>query len=161
MAEVRGKGWKRAGIAVAAVIVLLLLAAGWFSYRTRVEPPMIVMTGDTSAAVDNPAPDFFRFGKNWLSHDSSGLWIMYTEGSPFMRGVAHGKLARELMAGQEQAFIDRIRTMIPSASYLRFLRYFIYWFNRDLDRHIPEEYREEIYGVSRDASAEFDLVGPA
>jgi hypothetical protein len=49
--------------------------------------------------------------------------------------------------------------MIPDDSYLKFLKYFIYWFNRDLDEYLPEEYKEEIYGISLSASDRYDFIG--
>ena len=35
-----------------------------------------------------------------------------------------------------------------SESYLKFLRFFIVLFNRNLGKNVPEEYRDEIYGIS-------------
>ncbi len=42
--------------------------------------------------------------------------------------------------------------MIPSKFYLHFLKYVVGWFNRDLDKHVTEEDKEEIYGISLSAS---------
>jgi len=84
---------------------------------------------------------------------------MYVEGKPFDRGVINGKLSGELIYIQEKAFVDRIREMIPSQSYLKFLKYFIYWFNRNLDQYMPEEYKLEIFGISFSASDEFSFIG--
>ena len=40
-----------------------------------------------------------------------------------------------------------------------FLKYFIAWFNRDLDKNVTEEYKLEIFGESQSASPEFDYIG--
>jgi tetratricopeptide (TPR) repeat protein len=58
------------------------------------------------------------------------------------------------------AFIDQLRIMIPSESYINFLKYFTAWFNKDLDKYIKQEYLLEIYGVSAFASDSFDFIGP-
>jgi len=38
---------------------------------------------------------------------------------------------------------------------------FVRFFNRDLDEYVLPEYRQEIFGISRFASPEFDFMGPA
>lgn len=84
---------------------------------------------------------------------------MYLEGSAFERGLANGKLSRELIYKQEKAFVDQIKELIPSETYLKFLKYFIRFFNRDIDEYILPEYQEEIYGISFSASDDFDFIG--
>jgi len=84
---------------------------------------------------------------------------MYIEGDPFERGVAFGKLAQELLLYQEEAFVEQIRLLVPSERYLKFLKYFLAWFNRNLDKSIPDEYKLEIYGTSFSCSPEFDFIG--
>lgn len=156
------KRWIRRTIFITGIVILVaLILVVLFNLLTRVEPPV---PGDEHALqlqVENPAHDFYRIGPNWLKKSETGLWEMYVEGKPFDRGVINGKLSRQLIEFQEQAFIDRIRQMIPSDAYLRFLKYFIYWFNRDLDHHIPEELRLEILGISHAASDRFSFIGTA
>jgi hypothetical protein len=84
---------------------------------------------------------------------------MYVEGDPFERGVVNGKLSKELLTKQEDYFNEQINKMIPSSFYLHFLKYFVGWFNRDLDKNITEEYKEEIYGISSSASDKYDYIG--
>ena len=66
---------------------------------------------------------------------------MYVEGAPYEIGVINGKLSKELVVRQEVLFNDQINKMIPSKFYLHFLKYFVGWFNRDLDKNVKEEYR--------------------
>jgi len=106
------------------------------------------------------SPNFYTIGNNWLKKNQYGLYEMYVEGAPFERGVINGKLSRELVVKQEVVFISSIRKIIPSAWYLNFLKYLVAWFNRDLDDHIAEEYKLEIFGVSRALSDEYDFIGP-
>jgi predicted choloylglycine hydrolase len=55
--------------------------------------------------------------------------------------------------------VEQINTLIPSSGYLKFLKYFTGWFNRDIDSYIPEEYKEEIYGVSFSAADGYEYIG--
>ncbi len=100
-------------------------------------------------------------GNDWIKMTNSGLYEMHLSGSPLELGVKHGLLAKELIAYQETAFVDEIRRMIPSESYLNFLKYFIAWFNRDMHKYIPETSQQEIYGVSQYADPKFNFVAPA
>ena len=64
-----------------------------------------------------------------------------------------------LLHHQEKVFVDQIREIIPSDSYLKFLRFFIVLFNRNLGENILEEYRDEIYGISLSCTHEYDFIG--
>jgi isopenicillin-N N-acyltransferase like protein len=101
----------------------------------------------------------YVLGNNWLRKSESGLWEAYIEGKPFERGVAFGRLTRELLYYQEATFVDRIREIVPSAAYLKVLKYFIAFFNRNLDKNIPREYQYEIYGTSFSCSPRFNFIG--
>lgn len=60
---------------------------------------------------------------------------------------------------QEKVFVDQIREIVPSDSYLKFLRFFIVLFNRHLGENVLEEYRDEIYGISLSCTHEYDFIG--
>ncbi len=156
----RKRQWiRRISVALLVIASAVILFSIWFSNRTKIRPPEPGDMSSVSLRIENPEAGFYRTGPNWLKKSSSGLWEMYVEGKPFERGVISGKLSRQLVAGQEKAFIGQIREMIPSDFYLRFLRYFIYWFNRDLDKYLTDEYRLEIYGMSLSASEQFSAIG--
>lgn len=105
--------------------------------------------------------DRVELGHNWLQRDTStGMWMVYIEGSPFERGVVYGKLCQELMYQQEVYFVNEIKRQVPSEFYLRFLKYGIAWFNRHMYKHVPLEYQQEIYGESFVTSDEFEFIGP-
>jgi len=97
-------------------------------------------------------------GNNWLHRSHEGIWEIYLEGGGFERGVAFGKLTQELFEYQEDAFVEMFLQYVPSESYLRFLKYFVGWFNRKLPKYVPQEYLEEIYGTSLSASPRFDYI---
>lgn len=99
------------------------------------------------------------YGNNFLRHSKSGLWEMGLCGDAFQRGEAIGKLSVDLLSHQEKVFVDQIREIIPSESYLKFLRFFIVLFNRNLGENVPEEFRDEIYGISLSCTHEYDFIG--
>src|SRR5688572_20475785 len=104
--------------------------------------------------------NFYKVGNSWLKKSESGLWELYVEGNGFERGAANGHLTKELAQFQEEAFIKQIQVLIPNLDYLKFLKYFVAYFNRHLPDNITDEYKEEIYGISRFASDKYDFVGP-
>ncbi|MBZ0097929.1 MAG: C45 family peptidase, partial [Taibaiella sp.] len=101
----------------------------------------------------------YTIENDWIRKNKYGLYEMYVSGSPYELGVKNGKLSRQQIVDQEIAFTEQIKQMIPSDGYLKFLKYVIGFINRDLPEHVTEEYRKEIYGISRSASPEFNWIG--
>ena len=110
--------------------------------------------------VEEKDKGLFVYKDNWIRKSKSGLWEMYVEGDAFERGVINGKLSKQLVVKQEVQFVDMLNELIPSRFYINFLKYFVAWFNRDLDENITEEYKKEIYGVSLSASPDYSFIGP-
>jgi len=144
------------------LLFLVLIFAGLIGYIVMVgklDPPQVA---DKSAlqlqrkALDQSA---YTIGNNWFRKSKSGLYELYVEGKPFERGVIYGKLADELVKRQEDHFTEQIRKMIPSTTYLKFLRYLIGFFNRNLDEYVIDEYKKEIYGVSFAGSPNYGYIG--
>jgi isopenicillin-N N-acyltransferase like protein len=124
-------------------------------------PPTPKNTTALQTKIEKVSDNFYKTGNNWLKKSKSGLWEMYVEGEAFERGVINGKLSATLINVQEEAFSEQINKLVPSEFYRHFLKYFIAWFNRDLDDNVSEEYKLEIYGVSQSASHKFDYIGSA
>ncbi|PKA83235.1 acyl-CoA:6-aminopenicillanic acid acyl transferase [Ulvibacter sp. MAR_2010_11] len=100
----------------------------------------------------------FHAGNSFLTKNKQGLWELYVEGDPLERGLLTGSLTKALMDKQEAVFFNKINEMLPSTSWQNFLGKFLSWYNRKMYLHVPEEYKAEIYGVSRFASGEFDYM---
>ena len=153
---------RRTGKLSVIFLVIALLVIGfiiYFQFVKTIRPPEPEDRRPVGLKVENPGENFYTCGKNWLKKSNSGLWEMYLQGKPFERGVVNGKLSRNLIRMQEEAFVAQINQIVPSKFYQFFLKNFIYWFNRDLDHYIPEEYKLEIYGISLSASRKYTFIG--
>ncbi|GAA3593030.1 acyl-CoA--6-aminopenicillanic acid acyl-transferase [Flavivirga amylovorans] len=95
---------------------------------------------------------------NFLTKNKQGLWELYVEGDPYERGLIIGNLTQELFHNQEQVFLSKINDFVPSKTKQALLRKFLAWFNRKMYIHIPEEYKTEIYGLSKYASLGYDHI---
>jgi len=103
----------------------------------------------------------YSIGKNTLLKNKYGIWELYIEGDALERGIINGSLTRELIHKQETAFMNKLESLVPSSGYQNFLSKMIGWFNRKIYQHIPEEYKQEIYGISRYALPQYDSFAPA
>jgi isopenicillin-N N-acyltransferase like protein len=143
-------------LALASFIVFMAI---WFLLVAIDHPPLVEDKSALETERLQKGENTYFVGNSWIRKSESGLWEMYIEGDPFERGVAFGKLTKELLLYQETAFFEQIRELVPSDRYLKFLKYFLAWFNRNLDKNVPEEYKTEIYGTSFSCSPEFDFIG--
>jgi predicted choloylglycine hydrolase len=99
-------------------------------------------------------------GQNRLQKNPFGIWELYLEGNPYERGFANGQLTQELVYKQEKIFVDKVEELVPSKFQQRIVRGFLRFFNRKLDQYVTDEYKEEIYGISKFTSSEFEVVAP-
>jgi isopenicillin-N N-acyltransferase-like protein len=141
------------------IVLMLAVLIVVFKSTTNIKEPVIEDLSILDVKRENPSKDFYKINSSWLKKNKYGLWEMYLEGKPFEIGVINGKLTKELIKQQEDSFVDQINNMIPSKFYLRFLKYFVLWFNRDIDNYIPQEYIDEIYGVSFSAADGYEFIG--
>lgn len=142
------------------LIVAILFAAYYliFSFLTETEKPEVESSTIENIERVKISENNFAISNNSLKKNDSGLWELYLEGNPYEIGLAGGKLTKELIEIQEEAFVEQINTLIPSPFYLKFLKHMIAWFNRSLDENIPLEYQQEIYGVSKSVSDDYNFI---
>lgn len=149
------------GYTVGGFLLLIIGLAGVTAYlystADMMMPKPVPYTPDTIATVftDN----YRQYDKSYLRRSKSGLWEMKTQGNAFERGKAIGMISTDLLEYQEKVFVDQIREIVPSESYLKFLRFFTILFNRELGKNIAKEFREEIYGISLSCTHEYDFIG--
>lgn len=149
-------GYMSAGLL--AVMVLLTGITSGLYWSADMGEPRIAEDSLMSVPVVERA-GFRECEGNFFRKSESGLYEVFLKGGPYERGVAFGKLMPDLLYFQEKVFVEEIRHLIPSENYLKFLRFFIVLFNRNLGEYVPEEYRLEIYGVSRSCTHEYDFIG--
>ena len=98
----------------------------------------------------------FSLGSNHLNKNKQGLWELYVEGNPYERGLITGRLSEELFHKQEAAFLSKVDELVPSKTRQFFLRKILAWYNRKMYLNITEEYKTEIYGLSKYASNDYN-----
>ena len=150
------KIFKYTAITFLAFIVVVFVFIGYLYYSADMLTPHYVSTSTEQVVTTG---SLRKYRGNFLRHSKSGLWELKVHGSAFERGEAIGKLSSDLLYYQEKVFVDQIKEIIPSDGYLKFLRFFIVLFNRNLGRNIEEEFRDEIYGISLSCTDEFNFIG--
>lgn len=146
---------------VASLLVVLLILSVYIYYSSDVEPPEVSvdqhLVNEHRTHVEGSL--YTIEDTNWIRKNEYGLYEMYVSGKPYELGLKNGKLSKDLIIAQEIAFTDQIKQMIPSADYLKFLKYMIGFINRDLPENVTEEYKQEIYGISQAAADSFQWIG--
>ena len=155
----RKKIWRRVLRVFIGLLILLAIGAVYLVQVTKVPPPKPADISSLQLQRTDHGNGFYTIKNNWFRHSKSGLYELYVEGDAFERGVINGKLTEELVVRQEDHFAAQITKMVPSKFKRSFLKYLIGWFNRNLDKNVTEEYREEIYGVSESASPKYKYLG--
>ncbi|NOQ28065.1 MAG: peptidase C45 [Bacteroidales bacterium] len=143
---------------VIILIIIILVLVVIFKITTKLNPPTIENTEIENLQTTQVDSSFSYIKNNWINRNKFGLWEMYIEGEAYERGIINGKLSKDLIYKQENAFVNQIKLMIPSESYLKFLKSFIGFFNRNIDKHVIDEYQKEIYGISKSASEKFNFI---
>lgn len=141
------------------IIVLLQFSCG--INRSLQDRPDLsgIETIDTLRVKHNDS--LYSIGRNTLLKNKYGIWELFVEGNALERGMINGSLTRDLIHKQENAFMAKLESLVPSGGYQNFLSKTIAWFNRKMYLHVPEEYKQEIYGVSRFALEKYDGFAPA
>ncbi|WP_085537171.1 C45 family autoproteolytic acyltransferase/hydolase [Massilibacteroides vaginae] len=152
------KAIKYTGLCLAGVVLLLFLyLTGLYFSADMKQPDFSDINQNAYSLVKS---DSLRtYGPNFLKKSKSGLWEIVLRGSAPERGIAFGKLSEDLLYYQEKVFVDQIKEIIPSESYLKFLRVMLILFNRNMGEYVPLENREEIYGISLSCTHEYDAIG--
>lgn len=152
-------GLKCLGIFLGILLLIIIVFCAYVYNISDIRPPKVADTAALALQVAHPGGSLHTIGDNWYRKNEFGLYEMYVSGAPFERGVINGKLSQQQIVAQETAFTDQIKVMVPSAGYLKFLKYVIGFINRGLPDNVPDEYKQEIYGVSRSAAESFNWIG--
>jgi isopenicillin-N N-acyltransferase like protein len=158
-AEKKIKYIRRALFTLAGILAVIVIINILFKLIVKLDPPEVPTILSKNFSRVQVDQDAYKINDNWVRKSKSGLWEMYISGNPYELGIKNGILNKELISIQENAFIDRIKEIIPSESYLKFLKVAIAWFNKNLDDYVPLENQQEIYGISQSADPGFNFIG--
>jgi len=100
----------------------------------------------------------FTSGINSFSKNKQGSYELYVEGNSYQLGLNTGLLTQELFKTQEHAFLSKVDELVPSKFKQNLLRKVLAYYNRKMYLHIPEEYKAEIYGLSKYASNDYNHI---
>lgn len=151
--------WRRFLRVIGVIVLLFGLLFAYLAWVSKINPPKVSDLSALQLQREEPDTGLYTIKNSWFRKSNTGLYEMYVEGAPYELGTVNGKLSEELVKKQEDYFSEQINKMIPSKSYLHFLKYFIGWFNRDLPENVTDEYKQEIYGVSQSASDGYTYIG--
>ncbi len=136
-----------------AVILFIVLLFLYLSADFR-RPEVKADAGSYGLSVDDETVKVC--GDSILSLNRYGLWEARIQGNPVERGIKYGILHKKLLKSQEDVFVKQIYDIVPSRLWVRILHNLTIIFNRNMARHIPLEYRTEIYAMSLSCSSEYN-----
>lgn len=139
-------------------MVLLMISCG--TSKSLHHEPQTSGYDNSAPTVKKHNAEYFTSDKNSLLKNKQGLWELYVEGDPLQIGLETGSLEDSLLKKQERVFFSKVEELVPSKSKQKWLRKLLTWYNRKLYLNVPEEYKTEIYGVSRYSSHDYDFIAP-
>ena len=101
---------------------------------------------------------FFK-DNNSLRKNQFGQWELVASGNPLELGNSIGVLSHELIVKQENLFFEKVNTMVPSKFKQNLLKKFLTWYARKMYLNVTEEYKTEIYGISKYGANNSNLFG--
>lgn len=145
------------GLPIALTIILFAIGVYLYCTADFMQPNVDVDLKQYELTINT---DSLRVCKDAsLLLNQYGLWEAKVAGSPIERGAKYGVLSKDLLKFQEDVFVTQIHEIIPLESWVEFLHKLIIIFNRNMAKHIPGEYREEIYAMSLSCTNEYNSYG--
>jgi predicted choloylglycine hydrolase len=98
--------------------------------------------------------DTITFGKN-KKYTNSNIKIVHLQGSPFEIGYAHGKLLMEEIEDQAKLWVYLIKSKFLGTNFgINLLTERA----KEVEKHIPSEYLEELHGISAGSNLDYDTL---
>ncbi|RZJ66841.1 MAG: acyl-CoA--6-aminopenicillanic acid acyl-transferase [Flavobacterium sp.] len=141
-------------------ILLILLMFGCGTSGSLHHKPVTQGYDNSTPKVEKISSERFVSGDNFLLKNKQQLWELYVQGDPLQIGMTTGALEDSLLKKQEKVFFLKIEEIVPSKTRQKLLRKILTWYNRKLYLNVPEEYKTEIYGLSRYTSHDYDFIAP-
>jgi isopenicillin-N N-acyltransferase-like protein len=133
------------------IVLAVLVLGGWLMGNllmrmwTAKPPPLPTDVSIMQAQIEQ------RDGKTWLGQSwvskREGLLVIRLKGSSFDQGYASGKLLQEQMVTLEDEFLAMIHGYVPQEWKLKVLKGYVYFRNRQLSKHVSDDFRSQIHGI--------------
>ncbi len=112
---------------------------------------------DTSKRIEINDTLFFK-GKSSLRKNKHEQWELVAFGNPLDLGNTIGELSKELIVKQEDIFFTKVKELVPSKFKQNLLNSFLANYTRKIDSYIKDEYKAEIYGISKYNSDKYNYI---
>ncbi len=145
---------------IASLFLLLCLFNSCGISKSVNHQPITEGYSQERPVVTKHSDTLFTFENNFLHKNQQNLWELKVAGDPLQLGLITGALTEPLLHYQEEVFFSKVEELVPSKFRQQLLRSFLKWYNRKLYLHVPEEYKTEIYGLSRYASDQYNHIAP-
>ena len=101
--------------------------------------------------LNQPIEEAGNFNRS-KKYIKAGITVVYLTGSPYEIGLAHGKLCKNEILTANKSFLDIYEkvSLDPQNKWLEV--------SKKLEKHIPEEYLEEMRGIANGADIEYDKI---
>ncbi|MBV1888098.1 MAG: C45 family peptidase [Urechidicola sp.] len=139
------------------LIVFIFTSCGVNKAQSDVPDLSIYAINDSPIVVVNDSLSFK--GANSLRHNKYGQWELVASGNPYEMGNSIGLLSQDLIIKQEELFFQKVEELVPSKFKQNVLKKFLGWYNRKMYLHVKEEYKAEIFGISKYSSDNYDIMG--
>ncbi|MCC6138574.1 MAG: hypothetical protein IT287_08070, partial [Bdellovibrionaceae bacterium] len=142
------------------IITVGFLSALWFCWSAAIfifhlgtlTPPLIL---DKANALKNATGTFLQ------KTEQEPIQHLILTGPAYGRGIKAGELTKNLLAQQEKELTSIVESLFKSQKlFLLFEIAIIPYFN-GLDKNIPQDYLQEMYGVSQSTASAFNNYAEA
>lgn len=145
---------------IPSILVLTLMLSACGMRKSVEDRPDLSNYNSTPPIVKQHNDSLFSSGANYITKNKYQQWELFIQGDPLERGLAAGALMDSLLYKQEHILFDKIKDFVPSEKKQKRLRKFLHWYNRKLYKHVPEEFKAEVYGISRYVPDTYNYIAP-
>jgi len=128
-------------------LILILL----FGMVTLVIPGCAPQNINVQGLLNQPIEEIgnFNFSRKYIK---AGVTVVYLAGSPYEIGLAHGTLCKREILEVNRQYFEYFNQFLDDSSDK--------WedFSKELKKRIPQEYLEEMRGISDGSQIEFDKI---
>lgn len=143
-----------------SLLPILIIIVLFFWFYQALNTPLPKTKNKNFSGNLNKINDVTCFNSAFCKANKYGIYEVYAEGNAFERGYAMGQVLKPLKAQHEKNFVDSIYELVPSKSYVQFLRVIVGIMNRNLHKFFKDDYKEELLGLSYSSSAEYNYIAP-